>query len=162
MRERLRALGYTGGISQIKAFVHPLRPAARGKRPVQRYETIAGEQLQFDWGEFTYEENGTMHKLYGLVAILSYSRMRYVTFTKRADAPTLIRSLMAACEYFGGLPKSLLTDRMKSVLLEMEEGQPKWHPRFADFVTSLGVAPRVCKAYVPQTNDLIAYCTPFA
>ncbi len=61
-----------------------------------------------------------------------------------------------------GLPKAGLTDRMKSVLLNMEDKVPRWNARFADFMASIGVAPRVCKAYTPQTNDLIAYCTPFA
>ena len=52
MLERVRAQGYTGGISQLKAFVHPLRPPKGGRRPVRRYETKPGEQMQFDWGEF--------------------------------------------------------------------------------------------------------------
>ncbi len=47
--ERLRQGGYTGGISILKEFVHPLRPAVAGHAPVQRYETKPGEQLQFDW-----------------------------------------------------------------------------------------------------------------
>jgi transposase len=98
MLERLKPLGYTGGITQVKAFVHPLRPRSVTRRPVRRYETAPGEQLQFDWGEFRYEEAGVEHKVFGFVAILSYSRLRFVTFTKRADAPTLIRSLMATCE----------------------------------------------------------------
>jgi len=42
-----------------------------------------------------------------------------------------------------------LTDRMKSVFLEMEDDVPKWNPMFADFMASLGVAPRVCKPYKP-------------
>ena len=63
MLERLRPLGYTGGISQLKMFVHPLRPARAGKRPVRRYETRPGEQMQFDWGEFTYEEAGVTPRL---------------------------------------------------------------------------------------------------
>jgi transposase len=155
MLERLRPLGYAGGISQLKAFVHPLRPRSVARRPVRRYETKPGEQLQFDWGEFHYEAEGVEHKVFGFVAILSYSRMRFVTFTKRADAPTLIRCLMAAFEYFGGVPRAVLTDRMKSVLLEMEDRTPKWHPLFADFVASLGVAPRVCKPYVPQTKGKV-------
>jgi len=45
MLERLRPLGYAGGISQLKAYVHPLRPARAGKRPVIRYETRPGERL---------------------------------------------------------------------------------------------------------------------
>ena len=33
-------------------------PAAAARRPVIRYETKPGEQLQFDWGEFVYEQYG--------------------------------------------------------------------------------------------------------
>jgi len=78
-----------------------------------------------------------------------------VTFVKRCDAPTMIRCLMEAFEYFGGLPKAALTDRMKSVLLEMEDKVPRWNPLFADFMASIGVAPRVCKARTPQTKGKV-------
>ncbi len=152
---RLQKLGYTGGISILKSYVHPLRPAIAGHAPVQRYETKPGEQVQFDWGELVYEHDGTAHKFYGFVAILGYSRMRFVTFVKRCDTPTLIRCLMDAFEYFGGLTKTALTDRMKSVLLEMEENKPRWNPRFADFMVSIAVAARVCKAYTPQTKGKV-------
>lgn len=152
---RLQKMGYTGGISILKDYVHPLRPGRAGHAPVQRYESKPGEQLQFDWGEFVYEHEGQVHKFYGFVAILGYSRMRFVTFVKRCDTPTLIRCLMEAFEYFGGLTKTVLTDRMKSVLLEMEENKPRWNPRFADFLVSLGVTARVCKAYTPQTKGKV-------
>ncbi len=152
---RLQKLGYTGGISILKQFVHPLRPAIAGHAPVQRYETKPGEQVQFDWGEFVYEHEGTPRKFYGFIAILGYSRMRFVTFVKRCDTPTLIRCLMEAFEYFGGLPKIALTDRMKSVLLEMQENKPQWNPRFADFMVSIAVAARVCKPYTPQTKGKV-------
>src|SRR6266851_5577470 len=102
-----------------------------------------------------YEREGIPRKLYGFTAILCYSRMRFVTFVKRCDAPTMIRCLMEAFEYFGGLPKAALTDRMKSVLLEMEDKVPRWNPLFADFMASIGVAPRVCKAFTPQTKGKI-------
>lgn len=152
---RLQPMGYRGGISILKEFVHPLRPVVAGHAPVQRYETKPGEQVQFDWGEFVYEEAGELRKYYGFVAILGYSRMRFVTFVKRGDTPTLIRCLMEAFEYFGGLTKVALTDRMKSVLVEMVEKQPKWNPRFADFMVSIGVGARVCKPYTPQTKGKV-------
>jgi transposase len=152
---RLQPMGYTGGISILKAFVQPLRPAVAGHAPVQRYETEPGEQVQFDWGEFAYEQEGIAHKFYGFTAVLGYSRMRFVAFVKRCDTPTLIRCLMEAFEYFGGLTKSALTDRMKSVLLEMQENKPRWNPRFADFMVSIGVTARVCKPYTPQTKGKV-------
>jgi len=84
-----------------------------------------------------------------------------VTFVKRADTPTLIRCLSgvwAAFEYTGGVPRAVLTDRtdrMKSVLLEKEVKAPRWNPLFADFVASLGIAPRACKLYVPQIKGKV-------
>src|SRR6266516_3775738 len=110
MLPRLLAMGYTGSLSVLKAFVHPLRPPQAGHAPVQRFETQPGEQVQFDWGEFKYEQEGVPRKVYGFTAILCYSRLRFVTFVKRCDAHTMIRCLMEAFEYFGGLPKAAFTD----------------------------------------------------
>lgn len=80
MLERLQAAGYTGKLSLLKAFVQPLRPLRRGRQPVQRYETAPGEHVQFDWGEFLYEQDGQIRKLYGFTAVLSYSRLRFICF----------------------------------------------------------------------------------
>src|SRR5260221_2640723 len=157
MYRRLQALGYTGKLSILKDCVRPLRPprVCGRQQPVLRYETKPGEQLQFDWGEFVYEQAGGSHKVFGFTAVLGYSRMRFLTFTKRTDAPTLIRCLLEAFEYFGGLPQAVLTDRMKTVLLDVSDGQLHWHPQFADLMTSLGVTMRVCKPYTPQTKGKV-------
>jgi transposase len=152
---RLQAAGYRGKTTLVKDFVRLLRPRAAGHQPVLRYETAPGEQLQFDWGEFVYEQQGATRKLFGFTAILSYSRMRYVVFAKRCDAPSLVRGLLEAFAYFGGLPRAVLTDRMKTVLLEMESGAPHWHPRFQELVSALGITPRVCKPYTPQTKGKV-------
>lgn len=152
---RLQAAGYAGKTTLVKDFVRPLRPRARGGQPVLRYETQPGEQLQFDWGEFSYEQEGAARKLFGFTAVLSYSRMRYVVFAKRCDAPSLVRCLLEAFGSFGGLPRAVLTDRMKTVLLEMESGTPRWHPRFQELVNALGITPRVCKPYTPQTKGKV-------
>ncbi len=155
MLPRLQEHGYTGSLSTLKAFVHGLRPPKAGHAPVLRYETKPGEQMQYDWGEFHFEKDGKDHKLYGFAAVLSYSRMRFITFVKRCDTATMIRCMLEAFEYFGGLPKAALTDRMKSVFLEMEDHTPRWNPLFSDFMASIGVVPRVCKARTPQTKGKI-------
>lgn len=152
---RLQDQGYTGQISILKDFVKPLRPPSVRYRPIRRYETAPGEQVQCDWGEFRYEQDGKLRKLFGFTAVLSYSRLRFVTFVKRCDTPSLIRCLMAAFEAFGGLPRTLLTDRMKSVLLQMDGATPIWNPRFSDFLAAIGVAPRVCRPYTPQTKGKV-------
>jgi integrase-like protein len=87
--------------------------------------------------------------------VLSYSRLRFVTFVKRTDAPTLIRCLLAAFDYCGGLPRAVLTDRMKTAPLDMETGTLHWHPRFQELVNALGISPCVCRSYTPQTKGKV-------
>src|SRR5207248_828869 len=147
MLPRLQEMGYTGSLSVLKAFVHPLRPQALGCAPVIRYETKPGEQMQFDWGEFKYEQDGVARKLYGFSAILCYSRMRFVTFVKRCDVQTLIRCLMEAFEYFGGLPKAALTDRRRRL-----RPCPRRLPRY--------VLPSISANWVGMaTSPTMACCT---
>lgn len=156
MLPRLQAMGYTGSSATLRAYVHTVRPRNVGQMPVIRYETKPGEQMQYDWGEFHYEQEGKEHKFYGFTAILGYSRMRFVTFVKRCDTATMLRCMMDAFDYFGGLPRAALTDRMKSVFLEELDGEtPRWNPVFADFMATLGVAPRVCRPRKPQTKGKV-------
>lgn len=155
MSERLLAQGYRGGKTIIKDFVLPLRPARQGQTPVMRYETPPGKQMQMDWGEFLYEENGQRRKVYGFTAILGYSRMRYVAFVKRCDVRTLWRCLEQACQSFGGQPERVLTDRMKSVLLGMDGHERVWNPLCAQALATVGIVPAVCRAYTPQTKGKV-------
>ena len=156
MLPRLQVLGYTGSSATLRAYVHPLRPRNVGQAPVMRYETKPGEQMQYDWAEFHYEQQGKDHKLYGFTAVLGYSRMRFVTFVKRCDTPSLLRCMIEAFDYFAGLPRAALTDRMKSVFLEEMDGEtPRWNPVFADFMATLGISPRVCRPYKPQTKGKV-------
>ena len=60
--ERLQGLGYDGGKSILKDYVHPYRPA-RLAPAVQRYETPNGKQAQMDWGICQYiDKEGQMHR----------------------------------------------------------------------------------------------------
>lgn len=52
--------------------------------------------MQIDWGEFLFERDGRVQKLYGFTAVLGYSRMRFICFLKRCDAPSLMRWVIRA------------------------------------------------------------------
>jgi transposase len=61
MLPRLQAMSYTGKSSTLRAYVHTLHPRTVGQAPMMRYETKPGEQMQFDWAEFHYEQQvGTL------------------------------------------------------------------------------------------------------
>lgn len=154
--ERIREQGYTGGKTLVKDYVKPHRPV-RQAPAVQRYETKPGDQAQVDWGIAEYiDPQGVVHKVAVFVMTLGYSRATYIEFTRRCDIRSFIRCLIHAMEYFGGVPKVMLTDRMKTVLLGMgDDRKPRWHPVFADFAATIGMIPKVCRVRRPQTKGKV-------
>ena len=153
--ERLQELGYDGGKSILKDYVHPYRPA-RSAPAVQRYETPNGKQAQMDWGICQYmDKEGQMHKVPVFVMILGASRVKYIEFVKRCDLRSMERCILNAFCYFGGIPKEVLTDNMKTVVIGREAGKIIWNPQFADFAVDMGFLPKVCKVRSPQTKGKV-------
>jgi transposase len=143
--------GYAGGYTQVKKVVRTWRSEEQ-ERAFVRFETSPGEQSQMDWGHFG---NWAGTRLYAFVLMLCFSRMRYVEFTQRQDSETLLNCLVHAFHYFGGVTATLLTDNMKTVVVERVEGQPQWNPRFLDFAAYYGFVPRVCHPYRPETKGKV-------
>jgi transposase len=153
--ERLQDIGYTGGITIIKDYVKPFRPA-RSTPAVRRYETLPGKQAQMDWGITHYiDDRGNVHKTPAFIMIMGSSRSKYVEFTKRCDFYSLLRCMVNAFEYYGGVPEVVLTDRMKTVIDGSEAGKPIWNSRFEDFAADMGFVPKVCKVRKPQTKGKV-------
>jgi transposase len=143
--------GYAGGITQVRAVVGPWRSEGQ-ERAFVRFETAPGEQAQMDWGHFG---NWAGKRLYGFALTLCWSRMQYVEFTQRQDAETLLNCMVHALEYFGGVTATVLTDNMKTVVLDRVDGQPRFHAKLLDFASYYGFVPRVCHPYRPQTKGKI-------
>lgn len=152
----LRQHGYTGGITTLKDYVKPHRPPKQAPA-VQRYETKPGYQAQVDWKICEYvDEHGEVRKIPAFAMVLGYSRAMYVEFTKRCDIHSFLRCLINALEYFGGVPKTMLTDQMKTVILGMgDDRKPRWHPLFEDFAAAIGLVPKVCRVRRPQTKGKV-------
>lgn len=153
--ERLQEQGYTGGITILKDYVHPYRPA-KMLPAVPRFETLPGKQAQMDWGICHYlNGEGSLHKVPAFIMILGNSRVKYVEFTNRCDLQSLERCIVNAFTYFGGTPEQILTDNMKTVVDGREAGKVLWNSKFADFAVDMGFTPKVCKVRKPQTKGKV-------
>ena len=114
----LRAQGYTGSYSLLKEHVQALRPRPV-VQPTVRFETAPGEQAQVDLGLFRYQTpDGGTRAIWAFVLVLSWSRVLYVEFIRRADLATFLRCHVHAFERLGGLPRRCLYDNTKLVVLE--------------------------------------------
>ena len=87
---------------------------------------------------------------------LGWSRASYVRFTTSSDTTWFIRCHLHAFAYLGGVPKQLLYDNLKSVVLRRDaEDVVHWNPRFLDFADVAGFSPQACKPYRPQTKGKV-------
>lgn len=152
-----RERGYTGGISILRDFCRPLR-AEQQRQACVRFETAPGEQAQVDWGHTWYLDTlGRRRRGYCFTMLLGFSRGLYAEFTPSMDLLTLLRCHIHAFEYFGGLPRTLLYDNMKQVVLDRDAatGRPRFNPRFLDFACYYNFQPRACRPYRPQTKGKV-------
>lgn len=92
-----------------------------------RFETPPGEQMQVD---FSTIRRGR-HRLLAFVGTLGYSRSSAVRFCDREEAASWISGLKAAFVHFGGVPKQVMFDNAKCVVIERDaygQGLHRWHP----------------------------------
>ena len=148
----IREQGYTGGISQLKAFIGSRKP--RSADPVVRFETSPGEQMQVDFTTI----RGGRQPLKALVATLGYSRATYVRFFDREDSEAWLTGIREALIYFGGVPHELLFDNAKAIIIERDAygpGKHRWHPDLLALADEFGFRPRVCRPYRAKTKGKV-------
>lgn len=151
--EEVRAAGYTGGYTQLKEYVRQIRPVATPE-PVIRFETPPGHQAQVDFARFRFPWGVR----YALLVVLGYSRMLWLRFYRRQDMRTLITGLEDAFTFFGGVPRELLFDQMKTVItkdLRLEGGALVRNAEFRRFANHWGLTPRAYRPYRAQTKGKV-------
>lgn len=151
--EEVRAAGYEGGYTQLKEYVRKVRPRDN-EEPVVRFETPPGHQGQVDFADFTLPWG----KRYALLVVLGYSRLLWLQFFRRKDMGALLSGLEAAFAFFGGVPRELLFDQMKSVITRDERldgGKLIHNLEFLRFSAHWGFTPRACRPYRAQTKGKV-------
>lgn len=149
----LRERGYSGGYSILKAYLATLLPAS-APEPVLRFETEPGEQMQVDWAVI---RRGT-DRLSVFVATLGWSRAAYVEFVTDERLETWLRCHEHAFAAFGGVPRKVLYDNLRTVVAARDAygpGEHRFNPAFLDFAGHCGFVPKLCRPYRAQTKGKV-------
>lgn len=152
--EELVKLGYPGGRTILKDYLHELRPPRR--EVFLRIETLPGEQAQVDWGNcgmITVE--GCRRKLSVFVMVLSYSRMIYLEFTLSQSLDAFLEAHHNAFIFFGGIPKKILYDNLKSVVRERFGKTVNFNQTFMAFAGRCLFEPILCNVRKPQEKGKV-------
>ncbi len=155
MRE-IREQDYTGGITVLREFVKPLRSVVSTKA-TERFETEPGEQAQIDLGAFSYyDSRGHRRTVWAFAMVLAYSRMLYVEFIKAADQLHILQVLRHALEFFGGVPRVILSDNCSPLVVANDvQGHVERQPAYLDFAKFYGFVPKACRPYRSRTKGRV-------
>ena len=151
--DEVRAAGYPGGLAQVQVFVRQVRPRLPAEEVV-RFETPPGHQAQVDFATFRFPWG----KRYVFLFVLGYSRLLWLQFYPRQTMATVFEALEAAFAYLGGVPRELLFDQMRAVIIDDTRptgGRVLENPEFLRFATHWGFRIRACRPYRARTKGKV-------
>ena len=152
---QLREQGYAGGYSILKEFVHKVRP---GRPPAFLTLRFApGECAQIDWGYAgSFMVGATRRRLSFLVLVLCHSRALHVEFALSETLEQFLAIQQNAFRAWGGAPKKLMVDNLKSAVLSHPRGQAAiYHPHYLDFAAHYGCELRACNVRAPNEKGRV-------
>ena len=140
----VRERGYPGSAIQVQRYVRTVRPAARAEAYL-RLDTLPGEQGQVDWGHFgPIRVGSTTRRLSCFALVLSWSRACYARFALDQTLESFLRGHVEAFAALQGVPRTLLYDNLKSVVLERVGEHIRFHPRVLELAGHYHFAPQPC------------------
>ncbi|MBI1875893.1 MAG: IS21 family transposase [Acidobacteria bacterium] len=142
---RAKLKGYAGGKTALYTLISALRP--KTIRPLVRFEGLAGEFSQHDFGHVDVRFlDRTEKRVHFFATRLKYSRWAEVTIVADERAETLVRTFVDHFAAIGGVPLLAVFDRPKTVALKWtRDGHvTEWNPLFAGVALDLSVGIEVC------------------
>jgi transposase len=150
------AAGYEGSARNFRRLVAEekarwRRSHHRGRRPGV---WAPGETLIIDWG--------VQDGLHVFCAVLAWSRFRFVRFARDETAVTTL-SLLAECfEVLGGVPKTVLADRMGCLKGGVVANLVVPTPDYVRFAAHYRFRPDFCEAADPESKGMVENLVGYA
>lgn len=142
--QRLRPLGYSGGITILKDYLRRVRPRRQAAAFV-RVEPGPGERFEVDWGHFgALDYQGEKRKLYAFTLIDAHSRRLYMEFTHSQRFETFVRCHVHALRFMTGVAREIAYDNLATAVAEHDGSLVRFHPPFLAFAREYGFYPRAC------------------
>lgn len=144
IHQMIRDRGYAGSVVQLRRAVARLRPPAR--EAFLRLHTFPAEQAQVDWAHFGHVAVGRAKRaLSCFVITLSYSRALYLEFFFDQTMENFLRGHVRAFQDWGGQPRVILYDNLRSAVLERRGNEIHFNPRLLELCAHYHFIARPCQ-----------------
>ena len=154
IHEEIQKMGYEGGISILRDYLKTIRPPSRVFLHIQ---PIPAEEAQVDWAYAgkVGESSSPPKKIYCFLMVLSFSGMLYLEFFPSQSLENFMGAHVHAFQFFGGCPRKIRYDNLKSVVLTRIGSAIQFNPRFLDFAAHYLFTPSPCNIKSPHEKGRV-------
>lgn len=151
INEELQKLGFSGSYSSLTRY---LRKIKISNNICIRFNTLPGEEAQVDFGDIgrKYDPDSKLRKAYIFNMRLSYSRKDYYEIVFDQKVNTWIKCHINAFKYFGGVPKVIKLDNLKSAIIVANFYDPIYQEQYKRFADHYGFLPAPWRVREPQES----------
>jgi transposase len=122
-----------------------------------RFEGVAGEFAQFDFGQTDVRLlDGRRQRIHFAAYRLKFSRWVWVVIVPDERIESLVRALLLSFEHAGGVPLRVVFDNPKTVVLGRDEhGRPRWNQTLAQVAIDYGFTIELCAPRRPEQKGSV-------
>lgn len=148
--DRLRERGYSGSYGSVLRMARKIEP--KEEEAYTRNERKPGEEAQIDFGYVgkMRDEKGQIRKTWAFVMVLSWSRYAYMEFVFDQKVGTWLRCHRNAFAFFGGVPRCLVIDNLKSGITQAIWDDPQVQMAYRECAEHYGFLILPCRPATPQ------------
>src|ERR1700758_2746919 len=129
----VRERGYRGSPDHFRHLIACHRPRPKAEAYL-RLRSLPGEQAQVDWAHFGHLTIGRARRpLMAFVMVLSFSRQIFLRFFLNQRLESFLHGHVEAFTSWNALPRVLLYDNLRSVVLERQGDAIRFHPTLMQF-----------------------------
>jgi transposase len=146
--------GYLGSYDSVKRYFRKLKK--KNPRHFERLPTYPGMEAQVDFASGPKIYDGAKHRCTWFFKMtLSFSGHSYEELVYGQDVETFLRCHENAFKSFGGVPKSIKLDNLKSGVLRANLYEPVLNSAYLAFSEYWGFAPNPCAPRHPEQKGRV-------
>lgn len=165
--QRLRdEAGLRASLTSFRRYVWREFPEKidESKVTVLRPEVPAGEEVQIDYGflgNWVDPATGRVRRVWAFVMILAASRFMFVRPVLRMDQTGWVAAHVAGFDFFGGVPRRLVSDNLKTGVIKADLYDPKLNRAYAEMAEHYQVLIDPARAAKPKDKPRVERQMPY-
>ncbi|WP_108561081.1 IS21 family transposase [Arcobacter caeni] len=158
----IKLKGYRGSQYALYAYIReilkPIQQDVSKSTPsaFMRYETLAGEQMQYDWSPYSVQIGEDIVKINVHQTILGFSRYKFYDVSLYVIGSDVYTALEESFLFFGGVCERIQVDNATVFVTNASKDNLVWNPRFLSLCGFYGIKPTRSMPSHPWSKGKVA------